>query len=88
MKHLQLLGDEAAGPGGVSRALFMAGTLRELGVGLIRGDLLLYHASVSVLAWSSGTSLWAALIVPADALDVYYVPFLFCPVCPFPPCMA
>jgi hypothetical protein len=70
MKHLHLLGDEAAGPGGVSRASFMAGTLQELGVGLIRGDSLLYHASVGVLAWSRGTSLWAALIVPADALDV------------------
>jgi hypothetical protein len=34
MKLLHALGDEAAGPGGVHRASFVAGALRELSVGL------------------------------------------------------
>jgi hypothetical protein len=38
MTLLHSLGDEAAGPGGVSRASFVAGALRELNVGLIRGN--------------------------------------------------
>jgi hypothetical protein len=38
MKLLHQLGDEAAGPGGVTRASFVAGTLREFSVGLCRGN--------------------------------------------------
>jgi hypothetical protein len=34
MKLLHLLGDEAAGPGGVSQASVVHGALRELSVGL------------------------------------------------------
>jgi hypothetical protein len=34
MKLLHALGDEAAGPGGVTRASFVAGGLREISVGL------------------------------------------------------
>jgi hypothetical protein len=40
MKLLHLFGDEAAGPGGVSRASFVAGAMRELSVELIRGNFL------------------------------------------------
>jgi hypothetical protein len=54
MKLLHTLGEEAAGPGGVSRAPFVAGALRELSVGLVRGNYFLYRAPVGMLAWSSG----------------------------------
>jgi hypothetical protein len=44
MKVLHSLGDEAAGPGSASQASVVAGALRELSVGLIRGNFLLrYH---------------------------------------------
>jgi hypothetical protein len=66
MKLLHSLGDEAAGPGGVSRASFLAGALRELSVGLIWGNFLLYRASVGMLARSSGSSFRAGLSVPTD----------------------
>jgi hypothetical protein len=42
MKLLDLLGDKAAGPGGVTRASFVYGALRELSVGLCRGIFLSY----------------------------------------------
>jgi hypothetical protein len=66
MTLLHSLGDEAAGPGGVSRASFVGGALRELSVGLIRGNFLLYRASVGMLAKSSGNSFRAGLSVPSD----------------------
>jgi hypothetical protein len=46
----------------------MAGALRELSVGLIRGNFLLYRASVGMLmlAKSSGSSFRAGLSVPND----------------------
>jgi hypothetical protein len=46
MKLLHDLGEEAAGPGGVSRSSFVAGALRELSVGLCRGNFLAYRASL------------------------------------------
>jgi hypothetical protein len=66
MTLLHALGDEAAGPGGVSRASFVAGAMRELSVGLIRGNLLLYRASVGMFAKSSESSLRVGLSVPTD----------------------
>jgi hypothetical protein len=69
MKLLLLLGDEAAGPGGVLRASVVAGALRELSVGLIRGNFLLYRAYVGMLARSSGSSFWAGLSMPTGELD-------------------
>jgi hypothetical protein len=42
MKRLHDLGEEAAGPGGVSQSSFMAGALRELSVGLCRGNFMAY----------------------------------------------
>jgi hypothetical protein len=46
MMLLHLLGDESAGPEGVTRASFVNGTLRELSVGLCRGNFFAYRASV------------------------------------------
>jgi hypothetical protein len=66
MDLLHKLGDEAAGPGGVTRASFVAGALRELSVGLCRGNFLLYRASVGMLARSGGASFRAGLSVPTD----------------------
>jgi hypothetical protein len=66
MKLLHLLGDEVAGPGGVTRASLVNGALRELSVGLCRGDFLSYPASVGMLARSSGASFRAGMRVPTD----------------------
>jgi hypothetical protein len=44
MKLLLSLGDEVAGPGGVSRASFVAGALRKLSIGLIWGDFVMYRS--------------------------------------------
>jgi hypothetical protein len=66
MMLLQLLGDEAAGPGGVTQASFVHGALRELSVGLCRGNFLAYRASVGMLARSSAVSFRAGLSVPTD----------------------
>jgi hypothetical protein len=40
MKLLDLLGDDAAGLGGVLRATFVAGALQELSTGMIREKIL------------------------------------------------
>jgi hypothetical protein len=66
MKLLHTLGEEAAGPGGVSRASFVAGALRELSVGLVRGNYFLYRASVGMLARSGGTCFRPGLTRPTD----------------------
>jgi hypothetical protein len=66
MKLLHLLGDEAAGPGGVTRASFMHDALRELSVGLCRGNFVAYRPSVGMLARPSGISFRAGLSVPTD----------------------
>jgi hypothetical protein len=54
MKLSHTLGEEAAGPGGISRASFVEGALRELSIGLAKGNYFLYLASVGMLARSSG----------------------------------
>jgi hypothetical protein len=61
---LHKLGDEAARPGGVTRASFVAGTLCYLDVGLCRGNFLMYRASGGMLAWVSRRGFWAGLAVP------------------------
>jgi hypothetical protein len=66
IKLSHALGDEAAGPGGVTRAPFVAGTLREISVGLCRGT-----PSCTVRVWgclqkSSGTGFRAGMSVPTD----------------------
>jgi hypothetical protein len=66
MKLLHTLGEEAAGPGGVSRASFVDGALRKLSVGLVRGNHFLYRASVGMLARSSGACFRPGLARPTD----------------------
>jgi hypothetical protein len=66
MKLLHLLGDEASGPGGVTQASFVNGALRELSVGLCRGNFFACRASVGMLARSSGASFRAGMRVPKD----------------------
>jgi hypothetical protein len=66
MKLLHDLGEEAAGPGGVSRSSFVVGALRELSIGLCRGTFWSYRASVGVLARASGASFRAGMCVPTD----------------------
>jgi hypothetical protein len=61
MTLLHMPGDEAACPGGVTRASFVQGDLRELSLDLCRGNFLAYRASRS-----SGTSFRAGLSVPRD----------------------
>jgi hypothetical protein len=50
MQLLHQLGDEAAGTGGASQASFVLGALRELSVGLVRGNFWLHHATAGMLA--------------------------------------
>jgi hypothetical protein len=66
MKLLHQLSDEAAGPGGITRASFVAGTLRELSVGLCRGNFLMYRESGGMFARVSGRGFWAGMVVPTD----------------------
>jgi hypothetical protein len=66
MKLINALEDEAAGPGGVTRASFVAGALRKIGFGLCTGKFLLYRACLRMLAKSSGTGFWVCMSVPAD----------------------
>jgi hypothetical protein len=68
MKLLHTLGEEAAGPGGVSRASLVEGALRELSVGLVRSNYFLYRESVGVLAWSSGACFRPGLARPTNGV--------------------
>jgi hypothetical protein len=65
-KLLHLLGDEAAGSEGVTRASFVNSALRELSVGLCQGNFFAYRASIGMLAKSSGASFQAGMRVPTD----------------------
>jgi hypothetical protein len=75
MKLLHLLGDEAAGPGGVTRASFVNCALRESSVSLCKGNYLPYPASVGMLARSTGASFRAGLSVPMYENVEYYCVF-------------
>jgi hypothetical protein len=66
MKLLHAMGDEAAGPGGVTRVSFVAGALREISVGLCRSKFFMYRACLGMFAKSSGTGLRAGMRVPTD----------------------
>jgi hypothetical protein len=60
------LKNEAASPGGVTRASFVAGTLHKLSVGLCRGNFLMHRVRGGILARVSGRRFWAGLVVPTD----------------------
>jgi hypothetical protein len=66
MKLLHALGDEAAGPVGVTRASFVAGALREISIGLCRGNFFMYRVRLGMFAESSGTGFQAGMRVPTD----------------------
>jgi hypothetical protein len=66
MKLLHQLGDEAAGAGGASRASFVSGALRELSVGLVRGNFWLNRASAGMLARASGSTFRPGLSQPTE----------------------
>jgi hypothetical protein len=66
MKLLHTLGEEAAGPGGVLRTSFVVGALRELSVGLVRGNYFLFRVSVGMLARSSGACFRPGMARPTD----------------------
>jgi hypothetical protein len=66
MKLLHALGDEAAGPGWVTRVSFVAGALREISVGLCRGNFFMYRACLGMIAKASGTGFRAGMRVPTD----------------------
>jgi hypothetical protein len=60
------IADEAAGSGGVDQASFVPRALRELSIGLCRGDLFIHRACLGMLAKSSGTGFWVGMRVPTD----------------------
>jgi hypothetical protein len=85
MKLLHALGDEAAGPGGVQRASFVASALGELSVGLCRGNFFMYRACLGMVAKSmaSGTGFRAGMRVPTTSMGCCRIPagyVLFVPV--------
>jgi hypothetical protein len=57
------------GPGGVSGISFVTGALREMSVGLCRGNFLIYRGSVGVLAPASGSRVGfrTGLLVPKSS---------------------
>jgi hypothetical protein len=64
MKLLHALGDEAASPGGVTRASCFAGALREVSVGLCGGNFFMYRACLGMIAKSSRTRFQAGMCAP------------------------
>jgi hypothetical protein len=55
-----------AGPGGVTRASFVAGALWEIRVGLRRSNFFMYRACLGMFAKSSGTGSLVGMSVPTD----------------------
>jgi hypothetical protein len=84
MQLLHALGDEAAGPGGVQRTFFVAGALREISVGLCRGNFFMYRACLGMLAKSSGTGFRAGMRVPTHEHGLLYSSCWLCFVCACP----
>jgi hypothetical protein len=78
MKLLHALGEEAASPGGVSRASFVAGAVRELSIGLCRGNFFIYRVCLGMLAKSSGTGFRAGMLVPTDEHGLLLSSCLWC----------
>jgi hypothetical protein len=46
--------------------MFVAGALREISIGLCRGNFLIYRACLGMFAKSSGTGFRAGISVPTD----------------------
>ena len=69
MQLLNTLVDVAAAGGSVDRDAFMRTALRELSIGLCRGNGVLYKRGVTVLARVTGTSFLAGL--PAATAEVH-----------------
>jgi hypothetical protein len=75
------LKNEAASPGGVTRASFVAGTLCKLSVGLCRGNFLMHHVRGGILArvsgrgfragWTHGRSHRIVEALPSCLFDVF-----------------
>ena len=68
MELINKLAAMAAARGAVEKGAFMAGALRELSVGLFRGNGVLYRRSLGVLARVSGNAFMAAMIVPTSLI--------------------
>jgi hypothetical protein len=66
MKLVHQLGGEAAGAGGASQDSFVSGALRELSIGLVRGNFWLCRASAGMLARDSGSTFRPSLSQPTD----------------------
>jgi hypothetical protein len=64
MKLLHTLGEESVGIGGILRASFVESSLRELSVGLIRGNYFRYRVTVGMLARSPGACFCPGLAGP------------------------
>jgi hypothetical protein len=64
LKLLHALGDEAAGPGGVTRASLVAGAFWEISAGLCRGNFFMYRACLGLIAKASGTGFRAGMLCP------------------------
>jgi hypothetical protein len=79
MNLLHALDDEAASPGGVTRASFVAGALRGLSIGLCRGNSFMYRACLGMLAKCSGTGSGLACVCPQMSMGCCRIPA--CAVC-------
>jgi predicted patatin/cPLA2 family phospholipase len=72
-KLLHLLGKEAASPGGVTRALFVAGPLQEFSIGFYRSNVVLCHESVGMLARASVLCYQAGMTLQLHITYVVYI---------------
>ena len=66
MELINKLAATAAAGGAVGKGAFKAGALRELSVGLCRGNGVLYRRSLGVLARVSSSAIIAIMTVPAS----------------------
>jgi hypothetical protein len=66
MKFLHSIEHKSSSPAFVMLASFVSGALGELSLGLCRGVLLSYPASVGMLARSTSASFRADLSMPTD----------------------
>jgi hypothetical protein len=69
MTMLNALADVAAANGGVPKAAFVRGALRELAVALCRGNALKYRVSMCQLARTAGRGYRPGLLVPTVDVD-------------------